>query len=108
MLGPCGLDDQPPANDNLYPNDDKDDEATASAVEGTEPAVTKLTTLNKLRKGIIKIRYNVLIYSQSFIFYFETLLAVMIRASHDLWAGQRRNDLLSTGQDRDMWEMNRK
>ncbi|KAF9370867.1 hypothetical protein CPB97_002403 [Podila verticillata] len=56
MLGPCGLDDQPPANDNLYPDDDEDDEATASAVEGTEPAVTKLTTLNKLRKGIIKIR----------------------------------------------------
>ncbi|KFH70213.1 hypothetical protein MVEG_03064 [Podila verticillata NRRL 6337] len=56
MLGPCGLDDQPPVNDNLYPDDDEDDEATASAVEGTEPAVTKLTTLNKLRKGIVKIR----------------------------------------------------
>lgn len=49
MLGPGGLNDQPPENDNLYSNDDEDEEAT-------EPAVAKLTTLKKLRKGIVKIR----------------------------------------------------
>ena len=60
MLGPGGLNDQPPENDNLYSNDDEDEEAT-------EPAVAKLTTLKKLRKGIVKIRYNVLIYFRPFL-----------------------------------------
>lgn len=55
MLGPGDLNDQPPENENLYPNDDEDE-------EDTEPKVTKLTTLKKLRLGIIEIRCNGLIY----------------------------------------------
>jgi len=53
MLGPGGLNDQPPENDNLYPDDDEED---------TEPKAVKLTTLKKLRMGIIKVRYNGSIY----------------------------------------------
>jgi hypothetical protein len=55
MLGPGGLNDQPPENENLYPNDDEDE-------EDAELKVAKLTTLKKLRMGIIKVRYNGLIY----------------------------------------------
>ncbi|KAF9287466.1 hypothetical protein BGZ88_008590 [Linnemannia elongata] len=49
MLGPGGLNDQPPENESLYPNDDE-------VEEDTEPKVAKLTTLKKLRMDIIKIR----------------------------------------------------
>ncbi|KAG0041853.1 hypothetical protein BGZ90_009622, partial [Linnemannia elongata] len=48
MLGPGGLNDQPPENENLYRNDDEDE-------EDAEFKVAKLTTLKKLRMGIIKV-----------------------------------------------------
>ena len=48
ILGPAGLNDQPLENVNLYPGDDEDQ-------RGTEQSQT---TLMKLRRGIVKIRYN--------------------------------------------------
>lgn len=56
MLGTSGLNDQPPKNDNLYPDNNEDEEAV-------QPKVGKLTTQKKLRMGITNIRYNGLIYS---------------------------------------------
>jgi hypothetical protein len=47
MLGPSGLNDQPPENIDLYPGEDDD----VRAPERPQ------TTLTKLRKGIVKIRY---------------------------------------------------
>ncbi|KAF9301744.1 hypothetical protein BGZ91_009508, partial [Linnemannia elongata] len=46
---PGGLNDQPPENENLYPNDDEDE-------EDAKLKVVKLTKLKKLRMGIIKVR----------------------------------------------------
>ncbi|KAK3836640.1 MAG: hypothetical protein JOS17DRAFT_814371 [Linnemannia elongata] len=49
MLGTSGLNDQPPKNDNLYPDNNEDEEAV-------QPKVGKLTTQKKLRMGITNIR----------------------------------------------------
>lgn len=54
ILGPRGLNDEPPKNNNLYLDDDEDDAAT----EPSDTPAKKLTTLQKLRKGIVKIKYS--------------------------------------------------
>lgn len=56
ILGPGGLNDQPPENENLYPSEDDDDKEE----EVIEPEVASLTKLKRLRKGIVKIRYNIM------------------------------------------------
>ena len=48
ILGPQGLDDSPPENNNLHLDEDEDQAAT-------EPATT-WSPLQKMRKGIVKIR----------------------------------------------------
>ncbi|KAF9546820.1 hypothetical protein BGW38_009650, partial [Lunasporangiospora selenospora] len=49
ILGPGGLDDQPPETNSLYRNEDDNEEAAA-------PPTIKLTPLKKLRKGIVRVR----------------------------------------------------
>lgn len=58
ILGPGGLNDQPPENDSLYPNEDDDDKEEEEEV--IAPKVVRLTKLKRLRKGIVKIRYNIM------------------------------------------------
>lgn len=54
ILGPRGLNAEPPENNNLYLDDDDDDAAT----EPSDAPAKKIPTLQKLRKGIIKIKYS--------------------------------------------------
>jgi hypothetical protein len=68
MLGPAGLNDEPPKNDNLYSDDDGDDDDYVDDDEALfQGEVVKLITLKKLRKGIVKIRCNRLVYSWQFL-----------------------------------------
>lgn len=53
ILGPRGLNDEPPENNDLYLDDDEDEEVAESSATPAK----KMSTLQKLRKGIVKIKY---------------------------------------------------